>query len=174
MGWFGEVRNSYCRCPMLLKANLSITQICRSPHSLRIRISTHLCSTLFGHPCTHWNRWELLVSGQPVVDTCNSPDFTPLVILIFPEACKVHLRLWVSDLVILEPVVTIRNSARIYPPQASMPSHLLASLKKQAGKQASRQTPRFCPVQHLLLTCLHEMMWLLSSSPQRASLFLLG
>lgn len=144
---FGEARNSYWRCSWNL-----IRQYPRSVHHHTV---WELGSTLFDHHCTSWNRQELLASGQPVVHTRSSSESTPLVIVIFPEACKVHFRLLVSDIVILEPVVTIQNSVRIHPPQTSMSSHLPALLKKQT-------TPHSCPAHLLLLTCLHEMMWHLS------------
>lgn len=86
-----------------LKPYTSMAQICPLPHS------TNLCSTLFDHHCPPWNGQELPVSGQSVVHTCSSSDSIPLVILIFPEACKINLRLQVSDLVILELVVSIRK-----------------------------------------------------------------
>lgn len=134
---------------MLLKPSSSISQICPSPYGLRIRFYT------FRPPL-----YILEQTRAPCIRaTCcshrSSSDSTPLVIVVFPKACKVHFRLWVPDLVILEPVVAIQNSVRIHPPQTSMLSHLPVLLKKQT-------IPHSCPAHLLPWTCLQEMMWHLS------------
>lgn len=109
------------------------------------------CPNTIVHPGT--DKSSLL--GQYVVDTYNSPDFMPLVMLIFLEACEVPFQLRVSDLVIPEQQLPLGTVFECTPLKLPCYCTCLPCLKNSSDNH-NKEPPTFCPVQHLLLTCLHE------------------
>lgn len=161
MGLFGGqgIRNSYRGCSWKrLRQWLRPFTTTKFKNQVQY---TALCSPPFKHHCVPWNRQDLLW-GQSVADTGSNVDSTHLVVFYLCRSlwCSVPaLSFWFSHCW-PNTVVTIRNSVRTHLPQTSMPSPLLALLKT---KQNEKNIANFHPVQGLLLTCSHEMMWRLSS-----------